>query len=318
MAAEISDHFDGRVFFNPSRRSHKKFKDLVHWRRTRRPIPWPRWVDNLLTPSLPASVRPHQVAFTYLGHDTFLIQTAAANLLTDPIFSMRASPFPFAGPRRVRLPALALSKLPEIHIVLVSHNHYDHMDIPSLKALDRRFQPTFVVPLRNSGYLRKAGIQNIRELDWWESMHEKVTISLAPAEHWSARGLWDRNKALWGSFWITYDTHKIYHAGDTGYGNHFSKIREKWGSPTVSLLPIGAYEPRWFMKEQHMNPKDAIQAHRDLQSGHSIAMHFGTFPLTDEGIDEPIFHLKEALIKEKNTDNFSTLDFGETWVSESD
>ncbi|QQR82067.1 MAG: MBL fold metallo-hydrolase [Deltaproteobacteria bacterium] len=311
----MSDHFNGKTFFNPSGRGRKKLKEVIHWSRTRQPMPWPKWIKQDFEHQIPSKLKSHEAALTYINHDTFLIQTHTTHLITDPIFSNRASPFAFAGPHRVRPPAVSIADLPKIDIVLVTHNHYDHMDIPSLKALYKRSKPLFVVPLRNAIYLHKAGIKNIHELDWWESLDHEVRITLTPAEHWSARGFWDRNKALWGSFLIEQNGHKIYHAGDTGYGSHFSEIYKRLGSPTVSLLPIGAYEPRWFMKEQHMNPAEAVQAHLDLKSELSIAMHFGTFHLTDEAIDEPITHLKQAMISHKISQNhFKVLNFGETWV----
>lgn len=316
MKLKLSDHFDGKRFFNPSGDIQKSFKDLWKWRRSRRPVPWPQKL-NQNPVHIPEKIKKG-IALTYINHDTFLIQTPTHNILTDPILSKRASPVSFAGPHRVRPPAIFCRNLPPIHVVLVSHNHYDHMDLRTLKEIDNLFHPLFILPLCNRHFLLSKKIQKVIELDWWEHLTiEKLQITLTPAQHWSARALRDRNKSLWGSFWIKTASHSIYHAGDTGYGSHFSKISHQLGSPDVSLLPIGAYEPRWFMKEQHMNPKDAVQAHVDLNSQFSLGMHYGTFQLTDEAYHDPIVDLQKALDELKvNSEKFKVPDFGETFYIE--
>jgi L-ascorbate metabolism protein UlaG (beta-lactamase superfamily) len=209
-------------------------------------------------------------------------------LLTDPIFSDRASPVGFAGPRRVRPPGVALADLPRVDIILLSHNHYDHMDIPSLRALQARCNPTIVTGLANGAYLARKGVPGAIELDWWQAVEmAELRITYVPAQHWSGRGLRDRRHMLWGGFVVESAAGRIYFAGDTGFFTGFDTIRSRCGPPDVALLPIGAYEPRWLMTTQHMNPAEAVEAHRMLEAQRSLGMHWGTFQLTDEGIDEP-------------------------------
>ncbi len=232
---------------------------------------------------------------TFIGHSTFLVQTAAGNILTDPIYSERAGPFNLLGPRRVRPPAVRFDDLPPVDMVLLSHNHYDHCDLPTLQALAARFDPVVVTPLGNGPLVRRAGIRRVEELDWWqEARTSPVPVSLTPAQHFSARTPFDRNRALWGGFVVTAGPLRIYFAGDTAYTDAFTAVAARWGVVDLALLPIGAYEPRWFMRAVHMNPAEAVQAHRDLGAPLSIGMHFGTFQLTTEGIDEPTRALAEA------------------------
>jgi L-ascorbate metabolism protein UlaG (beta-lactamase superfamily) len=254
------------------------------------------------------------VIITFIGHSTFLIQSQAANIIIDPVYSDRAGPFGRIGPRRVRWPGVAFADLPPIGIVLLSHNHYDHCDVPTLRALKQRFDPVFITPLGNARVLRKTGTSRIEELDWWDHITvASVITTVTPSQHFSARTPWDRNLALWGGFAVDVAGKRVYFAGDTGYVTYFSEIRRRVGAIDVALLPIGAYEPRWFMKPLHMNPAEAVQAHIDLGSPLSIASHFGTFRLTAEGIDEPITDLAQAL-SERNVapDRFRVLDTGES------
>ena len=263
---------------------------LLLTRRTR----WPSGIP--VEPRRPPTVRPDDVAVTFVGHATFLIQTASTNLLTDPVYAERASPVSFAGPRRVRAPGVRFDDLPAISLVLLSHNHYDHCDLGTLRAIDRRFGPRLVTPIGNGRLLRSAGIRQVEEIDWWQHANTApLTITLTPAQHFSARGMLDRNRALWGGFLIEAAGRRIFFAADSGYGPHFREIAARLGPFDLALLPIGAYEPRWFMKDIHMNPGEAVQAHLDLGARHSIAMHFGTFQLTPEGIDEPVRELTKAL-----------------------
>ncbi len=251
---------------------------------------------------------------TFVGHATFLIQVAATNLLIDPVYSERASPVSFAGPRRVRAPGVRFDDLPAISLVLLSHNHYDHCDLATLRALDRRFQPRLVAPIGNGGLLRSVGIRQVEEIDWWQrASGAPLPVTLTPAQHFSARGMLDRNRALWGGFLIEAGGRRILFAGDSGYGPHFREIAARLGPIDLALLPIGAYEPRWFMKDIHMNPAEAVQAHLDLGARQSIAMHFGTFQLTPEGIDEPVRELAKA-VRERGVpvEQFRTVDVGES------
>ena len=299
MPYPASDHFDGERFTNldPTKTVKKTFRDFLKWRFTPRPRgAWPSWVDNEFAPELPRSLGAAELAVTGINHATDLIQFSGLNLLTDPVFSERVSPVSWLGPRRVRPPGLSFDALPQIDAVLVSHNHYDHMDLASLVRLYRRDRPRFIVPLGNARALEDAGIEGVVELDWWREapLGDDASAVLVPVQHWSGRGLFDRRRALWGGFYLKRGRASAFFAGDTGYGAHFGLIRERLGAPDVSLLPIGAYEPRWFMKDQHINPEEAVRAHLDLGSRLSLGMHFGTFRLTDEGIDDPVTALAES------------------------
>jgi L-ascorbate metabolism protein UlaG (beta-lactamase superfamily) len=288
-----TDHFDGRRFFNPNGANGQPVWMVPRLLLTPR-TPWPSVVP--VEPRRPPSPGPGEVVVTFVGHATFLIQAAAANVLIDPVYSKLASPFSFAGPRRHRAPGVAFDDLPPISLVLLSHNHYDHCDLDTLKLLERRFHPPVVTPLGNGRLLRSAGFSQVEEIDWWEAASAApLPITLTRAQHFSARGPFDRNRALWGGFLIEAGGLRILHAGDSGYGPHFREIAARLGPIDLALLPIGAYEPRWFMKDIHMDPAEAVQAHLDLAARQSIAMHFGTFQLTPEGIDEPVRELAEAL-----------------------
>ncbi len=235
------------------------------------------------------------MALTFIGHATYLVQVAGCTIITDPVFSERASPFSFAGPKRARNPGLPIDALPSIDVVLLSHNHYDHMDLASLRALQARFNPVIVTGLRNGTYLASKGIGPVVELDWWEASDVKsLGITYVPAQHWSSRTMLDRRRMLWGGHVVETPAGRLYFAGDSGYFGGFREIRDRLGAPAVAILPIGAYEPRWFMQSQHMNPDEAVQAHRDLGATLSLAAHWGTFQLTDEGIDEPVAALNRA------------------------
>jgi L-ascorbate metabolism protein UlaG (beta-lactamase superfamily) len=306
-----SDHFDGQRFFNPTGPVLQPFTAVPRMLLTRR-TRWPSYVP--VVPRQPPTRGNASAVVTFIGHAMFLIQTAAGNILTDPIYSERAGPWNRLGPRRVRPPAIALDALPPISIVLLSHNHYDHCDLPTLGVLAKRFNPLVVTPLGNGRFARAAGMRRVEELDWWQSAQgSSVPITLTPAHHFSARGPFDRNRALWGGFMLTVAHARIYFAGDTAYAPFFHDIRQRLGPTDVALLPIGAYEPRWFMQSVHMNPAEAVQAHLDLGARQSIAMHFGTFPMTAEGIDEPVRALEEARRAESvPASAFRILGFGES------
>jgi len=311
---KISDHYDGKRFFNPKNHQLKSFIDVIEWKLKTTPEDWPSHVRNKEY-SLPKLIDSKAV-ITFINHATYLLQLNNLTVLTDPIFSERSSPVSFVGPKRVREPGVAMELLPKIDVVIISHNHYDHLDLESIKNLDAKFKPLFIVPLGDEELLLKNNIQNVKEVDWWEEVKVKNSIiTFAPAQHWSSRGPFDSCKSLWGSYMISGQGLKIYFAGDTGTGDHFLDIRNRLGSPDASLLPIGAYEPNWFMKPFHINPEQAVKAHLDLVSGLSFAMHFGTFQLSDEGIDRPVKELKEALIKHKlSEDKFRVLDQGESYI----
>jgi L-ascorbate metabolism protein UlaG (beta-lactamase superfamily) len=305
-----SDHYDGDNFFLPWGDDLKSVWALLKWKMTSTPVEWPEHVANKNYPLRPLS-SAEKVSATFINHATFLLQFHGVTVLTDPVFSEKLTPI--AGPSRVRPPGISIDILPPVDVVVLSHNHYDHMNIESLKILDGKYHPLFLVPLGDEVHLQKAGIQNVKAMDWWEEMRVKdVRFIFAPAQHWSARMPWDKNECLWGSWMIDSGAQKVYFAGDTGFGPHFKDIKSRLGSPDLALLPIGAYKPQWFMSYYHMNPEEAVKAHFELAALRSVAMHFGTFQLTDEGIDEPVRDLKLALEKYKLTqEQFVILDQGQ-------
>ncbi len=296
-----SDHFDGKKFFNPGVKVEKGFLDLVRWKMAGGVKGWPERLDNREQPKLPHKVATGDAHITFIGHATHLLQFSSVdqerpfNVLTDPIFSERASPVSWAGPKRVRPPGLTINELPPIDVIVVSHNHYDHLDVASIRAISERDKTLILVPLGNKKLLKD--LPNVEELDWWESraIGSNVRITATPSQHWSARGLFDRNEALWSSWVFEAGGVKTLFAGDTGYGPHFKAIRDRLGLFQLSILPIGAYEPRWFMKEAHMSPEDALLAWKDLGHPRALGTHYGTFQLTNEGIDEPATVLTEGL-----------------------
>jgi L-ascorbate metabolism protein UlaG (beta-lactamase superfamily) len=290
--APISDHFDGSRFFNPQGPAIQPVTAVPRMLLERR-TKWPKWVDE--PARIPTPLDGHAAVVTFVGHSTFLIQTPAGHLLTDPMFGKRAGPWGLAGPKRVRRPAIDLDSLPPITTVLLSHNHYDHCDLPTLRRLAARFDPVVVTPLGNGRLVRSAGLRRVEELDWWDASRESpLPVTLTPAHHFCARGIFDRNRALWGGFVLTASHRRVYFAGDTAYGPFFTEVRRRLGPLDLALLPIGAYEPRWFMRSVHMDPDEAVQAHQDLGGPESIAMHYGTFQLTTEGIDDPLRALDAA------------------------
>ena len=250
----------------------------------------------------------------WIGHASFLINLDGTIILTDPIFSKRASPVGIFGPKRLIPPALNITDLPKIDLVTISHNHYDHLDINSLVKISKNNPDAqFLVPKGDKKILTKRGIENVSEFLWWEnSIVKNLKMTFTPVQHWSARGLGDRNKSLWGGWFFESSGLNLFHAGDTGYSNDFLMTREKLGSPEYALIPIGAYSPEWFMAENHVNPKDALQIAIDLEAKKSIGMHWGTFILTDEAVTEPPQLLQSAL-KERDLpkDYFITLKPGD-------
>jgi L-ascorbate metabolism protein UlaG (beta-lactamase superfamily) len=308
----MSDHFDGKRFNNPlSAAAGPPFSAVLRMLREPR-TPWPQRIEQPLRQ--PPALDGARAVVTFVGHATFLIQTAAGNLLTDPMYSNRAGPLNILGPRRVRQPAVRLDDVPPIAAILLSHNHYDHCDRYSLRRLAERFDPIVVTPLGNGRLVRSAGSRRVEELDWWQdATTSPLPVTLTPAYHFSARNPFDRNRALWGGFLLGIDGARIFFAGDTAYGPFFRDVQQRLGPIDLALLPIGAYEPRWFMRVVHMNPEEAVQAHLDLQTPRSIGMHFGTFQLTSEGIDEPLRALEEARrLRQVEPSRFRVLGFGES------
>jgi len=288
----VSDHFHEGRFVNPSGNAGQPFSAVPRMLLERR-APWPKHVD--VVAQRPPALGAAAATVTFIGHSTFLIQTQAGHLLTDPVYSEHAGPFGIAGPRRVRQPAIRFGDLPPIAVVLLSHNHYDHCDLATLRRLARRFDPLVVTPLGNGRLVKSAGIARVEELDWWQpATNSPIKVALTPAQHFSARTPFDRNRSLWSGFVIDAGPRRIYFAGDTGYASFFKDIARRVGPIDLALLPIGAYAPRWFMQPIHMDPAEAVQAHLDLGGPESVAMHFGTFQLTTEGIDDPIRELEVA------------------------
>lgn len=310
----LSNHYDGKKFFNINPVEKRNFLDIFKWRWEGGRQEWPTQVANTAKPNFPSKSDPNRIHITYINHASSLIQIDGVNIITDPMFSERASPIEWIGPKRVRAPGAQISELPNIHYVIISHNHYDHLDLPSLRQLNEKFHPHFLVPLGNAELLKGEGIEKVTEMDWEQTFKsDNVLIDFLSIQHWSARGLFDRFETLWGAYYITIGKWKILFVGDAGYSNEYKKIYEKKGAPDVSILPIGAYEPRWFMKTFHMNPEEAVQAHLDLKSRYSVASHFGCFQLTNEAIDQPPKDLELSLKKNAlSQEQFKVLEVGQT------
>ena len=294
----ISDHFDGHRFFNPGHPStDRSFADTLRWKRGARPAPWPTTVPSATT--VPQS-RVDALRVTMVGHATALIQAAGINVVTDPVWSARASPLGFMGPRRVTAPGVAFDDLPTIDVILLSHNHYDHLDIATLRRLQARDRPLIVTPLGNDSIIRRhLPDARIAAADWGECvvLPGGAQAHVVPAHHWSARGPRDRRMALWGGFMLRMDNALVYFAGDTGYGDGaiFRAMRHRHGAADMALIPIGAYAPRWFMAAQHVDPDEAVCMFNDLGARQGIGIHWGTFPLTNEPREEPVAKLAAAL-----------------------
>ena len=316
----VSDHCDGTRFFNPAGRlPAPAFSRLPRWWWQRlaqgQGTRWPRRVPAPRKPVLPAGVPAGQVAVTFIGHATFLLQLAGMNILTDPVFASRVGPFGLLGPKRARPPALRLGELPRIDVVVLSHNHYDHLDLTALRWLARQHRPVVMTTLGNRAWLEARGVGRVSEFDWWQAgdATPELGVVCTPAQHFAARAPWDRNRTLWGGFFLRTPAGSIFFAGDSGWAPHFAEINRRLGAPDLALIPIGAYEPRWFMEAVHVNPAEAVRAHLALGARRSIGMHFGTFQLTDEAIDAPRRELAAAVTTQGvAAADFTTLDFGET------
>jgi L-ascorbate metabolism protein UlaG (beta-lactamase superfamily) len=314
-----SDHFDtGRQqFFNPWKNTDKRFADLLLWWMTSRRRPWPRAIENRPYAPPPLRLDEGACALTSIGHATMLVRLAGLTLLTDPHFSTHAGAFGRLGPRRVREPGLARTRLPAVDVVFVSHSHYDHLDVASLRWLDRHRSPLFVTCLGLKRPLARRGLRRVVELDWWESLAVGETLlTVTPAQHWSNRTMFDLRRSLWGGCYLRHPSGGgVYFAGDTAYAPFFAEIRDRLGAPAVALLPIGAYEPRWFMRDHHMNPDEAVRAHKDLAARTSVGIHHGFFRLTDEAFDDPVSDLVRARADHAvSAEAFRVIDVGESMV----
>jgi L-ascorbate metabolism protein UlaG (beta-lactamase superfamily) len=319
-AGPVSDHFDGLRFFSPGRpdNAEKTRSDLLKWQFGGGKEAWPSAFASPYADKPPAKADGLRV--TLVGHASYLIQTSGINILIDPVWVERASPFQFTGPRRVNAPGIAFDDLPKIDAVLVTHNHYDHMDVATLARLMARFNPRLIVPLGNDALLQAVDrvFDKATAHDWGESvvLSEHVKVTLEPTLHWSARGVSDRSMALWCNFVIESTAGKIYACGDTGYDANsiFPKMQAKYGGFRLALLPIGAYEPRWFMRAQHMNPAEAVAVMRELGAKAAIGHHWGTFNLTNEGIERPLEALAAALAEAGiEASRFTAFRPGQVW-----
>jgi L-ascorbate metabolism protein UlaG (beta-lactamase superfamily) len=328
----VSDHFDGKLYFNPglpqpapspsgNPPSRGAFWYLWRWLISDDRPEWPEITDSHPGPPPASRVPPGTLRITPIGHSTFLIQMDEINILTDPIWSDRCSPVSWAGPKRRQPPGIRFEDLPRIDVVLVSHNHYDHLDLPTLARLASKGTPRAVVPLGNLALVRESGIPGVEELDWWQSLplSPQVKITLVPAQHFSARTPWDRNKTLWGGFVLSGPSGNVFYAGDTGYGPHFLEIARRFSPIRVALLPISPFRtqksndstPRQFSMV-HMGPSEAVQAHRDLKARLSLAAHFRVFQLGWDGFDDAVNELASSLKKHNmRQDEFLAPGFGQ-------
>lgn len=312
----VSDHCDGTRFFNPGIHINRSWLDVWKWRRTTTPTEWPETVA-FEPDDLPAPPLDGRITATWINHATVLLQTRHANILTDPVFSDRASPVDWAGPLRVHPPGVPFEDLPPIHVILLSHDHYDHCDRQTLRRFAALPQPPAVIaPLGNARMLHRFGFspERVIELDWWEA-HEFTPgfhVRGTPARHWSNRLSGKRNHRLWSGFFIQAAGRTCYFAGDTAWDDRmFHEIHERCGEPDLAILPIGAYEPRWFMSAQHCNPAEAVRIHQTVGALKSLGVHWGTFQLTDEGREAPREELATARIAAGlDPDDFITLEPG--------
>jgi L-ascorbate metabolism protein UlaG (beta-lactamase superfamily) len=313
----VTSHFDGHRFLNPKGEpeTDRSLRDILRWYRTAPRTPWPRSVP--VAPVIPDR-RVEGLRVTMIGHAALLIQIGGLNILTDPVWSDRASPLAFAGPRRVTAPGIAMADLPPIDAILLSHNHYDHLDLPTLRDLQARHDPRIVTPFGNDAIIhRHIPDARVETGDWFDRFEiaPDADVHIVPALHWSSRGPGDRRMALWGGFMLKAAGRLVYFAGDTGYGTGaiFRDLRARFGPVDLALLPIGAYDPRWFMAAQHTDPEEAIQIMVDLGAGAALGMHWGTFKLTDEPREEPAQRLAAGLrARGMTADQFVAMRPGET------
>ena len=300
----VTDHFDGVHFHAPAGSPPQNISRLIRWQLASGKEAWPE-AYPAPPPAKPAArIDGAKVVSTLIGHASFLVQAGGLNILIDPVFADRASPVRFAGPKRTAPPGIRFEDLPDIDFVLITHSHYDHLDADALRRLEARFRPRIITCLGNDTIIRQAAPPaRVSAYDWGQSaaLSDTVTVHVEPCNHWSARGLLDRRMALWCAFVINTPGGNIYHIGDTGYGGGdiFRRAREKHGPFRLAHIPIGAYEPRWFMSEQHVNPEEAVSIFHDCGAEAAIGHHWGTFKLTDEGIERPLEALAEALAAAK-------------------
>jgi len=299
----ISDHFDGKRFHNLQPGTENKFTDLVKWLITRKKKIWPKSVSINKISEPPAVIAGNKICATYINHATVLVQTNGVNILTDPVWSERVSPIKWLGPKRVYPPPISLEKMPKIDVILISHNHYDHLDLDTIRKIYKMHKPKIYTGLGLDVFFKQHKIDAIG-LDWWDEIivNETLKITYVPSQHWSLRKLSDKNQTLWGGFVISAGPNQVYFSGDTGYyQKHFQDIGKKFPNIKLALLPIGAYKPEWFMHHNHMNPEEAVRAAMDLNSKLNLAIHYDTFNLAGEDYNQAPRDLEAALKKHKKS-----------------
>jgi len=316
----VTDHFDGVRFFHPGLpSSDKSLLEIFKWKLFGKAVPWPKIVPGRM--GVRPALRVEDLQITHIGHASYLIQGGGINILVDPVWAARASPVKWSGPHRHNPPSVAFEDLPPIHAVLITHNHYDHLDTDAVRRLWEVHRPRTFAPLGNDAIIHADAPEiEVQTGDWWTvfSVSENIRVTIVPSYHWSSRGLGDRRMALWGGFVLETPAGLIYCAGDTAYrdGAIFKEIGKRFGPSLVAVLPIGAYAPRWFMQTQHANPQEAVQIAQDCGATNVLGVHWGTFALTDEPFHEPADQLQAAAqAKALEGIHFEALRPGDTWMN---
>ncbi|MGE0931461.1 MBL fold metallo-hydrolase [Peijinzhouia sedimentorum] len=312
----VTDHFDGNKFIHPwEAPASKGFLDVLKWMTSRDQGEWREDLSSITADPIEPRIFGDELKITFINHATVLVQTQGVNILFDPIWSARTSPISFLGPKRQKAVGVPFEDLPQIDVVIYSHNHYDHLDVQSILMLNRAFSPKFIAPLGIDLFIKKQGVANVIAMDWWDStILDEIEIIATPAQHFSGRGFFDRDKTLWCSYVIKTAGGNIFFGGDTGYASIFKEIGERFDEMRLAMVPIGAYKPRWFMSPVHTDPAEGYQIYKDVNASYGIPIHFGTFPLADDGQFDPENELKEILAKENSQDGkFKLLRNGESW-----
>lgn len=313
--AGLNNFRDG-VFKNAVEvKGDRSFGKIVRAITTTKRGPWPSWIENTSKPRLADSRDHDTTVVTFINHATFLLESDGIRTLIDPVFSKSVGPYGKIGAKRRRLPGMDIDDIPKIDVILISHNHYDHLDLPALKQLSQKYNPIVLVPLGDKQWLEKKGISRVEELNWWDTIEVSTdySVTFVPAQHSSGRGLFDRDHSLWGGWVVSSSNKNIFHAGDTGFSNHFIEIGNRF-KIDLALMPIGAYAPTWFLNYVHMTPEQAIAAHIDIGAERSFGMHYETFRLSSEGFDDPMKDLKRAkqAVGQK-ADNFDVIEVGQSF-----
>ncbi len=319
-----SDHFDGVEFFTPGHSPYDKLYDHAHgkffwgWVLKRPKNHW-TYRKNKFRTVPEKKVKSDRIFTTFINHSTVLLQTSGLNIITDPVFSDKIGPnLPFIRMHRYSDPGVRLEELPKIDLILLSHNHYDHMDLKTLRFISLRDKARILTPLGNSEYLKSHRVKGGEDMDWWDrkKVHEDISVVCVPSQHFSARAITDKNKTLWSGFVLELPRGNIYFAGDTGYGDFVERIKEKYSNFILGLVPIGAYKPEWFMAPVHISPEEAVKIHYELNIETSVGIHFGTFKLADDGQDEAKDKIRKMVIKsDMRRLDFRVLDNGQTMVT---